>query len=777
MHTRSISSCLGILIFIFAMLFSAPVLAESMTISGPSRFFVSDCATDKIVLRLRSEATIDAVRTVEVADSHGNKSDWTINWDKPVLSDASIHEYQSSATLQQRCPASGSFIIVLSVYASGASNGLTIYVDRLVDPKLQVPATVTLAVNEHPWDLTRFGWQSNTEGMAVDVHEASNVTSLHDLSASPGQLVDSSGKPMSSELRPDKLKLDIVAGGIEPLKFGLTSRLSPGPYTTRISLSSPALKQGQDVNVTVMVKVFSGYLLGTILLGILLGVLVNNFLLQRSALDVAKLDALRAGDDIARKASAQHDPAVQQRLISLAAQAHDNIYAAGTLAQVQAALEAAQTSASEAEKNAIATAQLFSERLTALHDKLNPNGLRPDADIAKCLEPVNTAVSRIELLGGNGQVEDAVDKLQDFTENEFQSAVEQAVQPWLSVTLTSFTKLGAWASPAEDAQSAFEAIKPKFIEAASLSEPASLVQKADEIAHALRSAVTLSVPGAMAAAFNAAASILQGASPALAEELTRYASNVSQPRAGEVSLSMTLDALAAVRQQVASRLQGVSTANSEVRACLDRGDFPGAAHLLLTVVAAAPAANALAAPAMVLMPSFGAGAVFNPAASVVPILRIIGPPRLEVMSKARMTLYGFDSPFPGTVKWRCDPIDAGKIAQDDWRGAQLTPSRPGFLTILVSVPQMNVETSVRAMVGNVAQHRDFKALEKRSLLWRIVIAVVIACLTAFAGFQIFAPTWYGTPGDFFSAFVWGFFGQFGLDRVRDLSKPLLGKTL
>ena len=31
--------------------------------------------------------------------------------------------------------------------------------------------------------------------------------------------------------------------------------------------------------------------------------------------------------------------------------------------------------------------------------------------------------------------------------------------------------------------------------------------------------------------------------------------------------------------------------------------------------------------------------------------------------------------------------------------------------------------------------------------------------------------------DFFSAFLWGFFGQFGLERLRDLAKPITSKAL
>jgi len=42
---------------------------------------------------------------------------------------------------------------------------------------------------------------------------------------------------------------------------------------------------------------------------------------------------------------------------------------------------------------------------------------------------------------------------------------------------------------------------------------------------------------------------------------------------------------------------------------------------------------------------------------------------------------------------------------------------------------------------------------------------------------VFEKTWFGTPADFFAAFAWGFFGQFGLDRVRDVVRPITSRTL
>jgi hypothetical protein len=56
-------------------------------------------------------------------------------------------------------------------------------------------------------------------------------------------------------------------------------------------------------------------------------------------------------------------------------------------------------------------------------------------------------------------------------------------------------------------------------------------------------------------------------------------------------------------------------------------------------------------------------------------------------------------------------------------------------------------------------------------------SVVTAAVTVAAGFVLFTGNWVGTWSDWFGAFAWGFFGQFGLERVRTLAQPITSRTL
>ena len=72
---------------------------------------------------------------------------------------------------------------------------------------------------------------------------------------------------------------------------------------------------------------------------------------------------------------------------------------------------------------------------------------------------------------------------------------------------------------------------------------------------------------------------------------------------------------------------------------------------------------------------------------------------------------------------------------------------------------------------------DVKKVEAAARRANWVLTGVAGVLTAFVGYQIFSASWFGTLGDFLGCFLWGFFGQFSLDRVREMAKPMVSKTL
>ncbi|MEM5295426.1 hypothetical protein VSR82_13885 [Burkholderia sp. JPY481] len=768
---------LGILIFLVGALASS-IAWSNVRISGTSQFVVNDCANDKLVLRLLSDskATIDAVRTVEVMDSNNNASGWTFNWDKPVLSDAAISEYQSTATIQQRCPGSGTFRVKLEVTAQGTSSMVDIVVIRRPDPVLDAPATATLVIRQHPFDLSLLGLSNDTSGMTLYVRESTGSTPLNQLSASVGQFVDSSGKQTPFQLRPAVSSVDIAPGEIEQLHFQPPAGLSPGPYTTHTSLNSPFLKQGQNVNLSVWVKVFPEYLLLTILLGIGLGVLVNVYMQNKTTLDAAKLAALRTGDTYAQRASEQKDPVVQQRLIGVASTLSNAVHDAKTLDDVNAALNAAQASAGSIEAQALATANAFDTLLANLRAKLQPNGLPPDADIADQLRPLNDTLNRVEQLNQSGQVEDALNQLQSYGQT-FQQTVLQAIQPWLTDAHRAIEELGVWKAPADALQSTCNAIDQKIQTAIIVPDPAALVSQADGIARDLRVAITFTVPQSMSTAFRATATILaQGDRADLAHAINEQALSVLQPLAGTPTLLAAMAIFAGVRTRTEALVRGASQSSAAVATALNQGDFPGAAQLVVTP-APPPAAGPLAVSAPVAPSYVRAATALASAATPRVGLRVVVPPQLQVEHEAQITLSGINEPFVGDVSWQCHPPEAGALANSSWQGTTITAMQAGFLTIKVDAPAMNASGSAQIYAGSVSRTKVYEDLDRESWGWRACTTVVTACLTTFAGFQIFAPAWYGTPADFFSAFVWGFFGQFGLARVRDLSKPILSKAL
>ena len=92
---------------------------------------------------------------------------------------------------------------------------------------------------------------------------------------------------------------------------------------------------------------------------------------------------------------------------------------------------------------------------------------------------------------------------------------------------------------------------------------------------------------------------------------------------------------------------------------------------------------------------------------------------------------------------------------------------------------INGQDTVTALtfIGDVMQSPDYVALQQRARRLNGLIWTVTALITVGFGYETFVTNWFGSLSDFMSAFLWGFFGQFGLDRIRDLAKPAIGKTV
>ena len=84
--------------------------------------------------------------------------------------------------------------------------------------------------------------------------------------------------------------------------------------------------------------------------------------------------------------------------------------------------------------------------------------------------------------------------------------------------------------------------------------------------------------------------------------------------------------------------------------------------------------------------------------------------------------------------------------------------------------------SVRTYIGEPVDSPDYRQTAAETQRVNNATAAVAAVVTVFFGYEIFIAGWFGTFADFFSAFLWGFFGQFGLERMRDLAKPMTSKV-
>jgi hypothetical protein len=365
-----------------------------------------------------------------------------------------------------------------------------------------------------------------------------------------------------------------------------------------------------------------------------------------------------------------------------------------------------------------------------------------------------------------------------------------ALRAWLSSAKSSLDEFGVWGAASQEPEQSRGALLQTITATYAAVDPALMIQQSDAIAARLRGWTALMLPRDVTHVFQAASAALRaGGRPDLAAEVAACANEVSALQGDDPRV--LLNSTAAVRRRVEAALRAAAPQNESLEARLAEGDFVAAAAVLARPAApaadlggrsgGAPAAMAYLAPDR--LPRASAALA---ASAILPApLRLRLPANLVVGEAAPLSIDWSDAAPPGlAITWECHPPGAADVPQGDSSPAvptltptlTLTPKLPGFLTVVANIAGWGA-ISASSYVGSVLQSPDFKALERREHRVKLVIWCATAVLTTGVGFEIFAGPWLGTPSDFVSAFLWGFFGQFGLDRVRDLAKPVTAKAM
>jgi len=770
----------------FVVLLVAPVRSAAASvpvISGPTTFVISDCNDARIPLRFIPGGSLApiAIRTKDIVNEtpKGAPVGWSISWDKPLLTDQSIAEYQTLGTLNGGCPLAGTFDVPLTISLGGtppSSAELKFTLVRIVDPVLDAPVSVMLPLNIWPFGVGGF----DESELSIPLRETSYGASVDGIVAVGSELKNASGELAGIMLisQPNALKLGAGAGA--NLGMTLSQTPDPGSYTGKITLHAPTLKQNQAVDVTLKVRVCWVFLLVVIGLGVGLGYLVNVSLRQRAELDAALLEGLRASAAIAQRAAAQKDPAVQQRLINLAAYLEGQVKDATTTKAVDDAVTAAQSRANDIETMANKAATDFGQNLARLRSIVQPSEVPLDDAIDDLLASLKQTLDRIDRVGTSGDVEEAQRCLQQL-EQIWAKGITNALRPWLVQLQSALDDLGPWADANAEPELTRKALKEELLQAYAISEPGKLVQQCDAIARQLRSWVTLTAPGAIAKVFRVAATILvRGGAAELGGTISSQADDIVHEAAGDQDPLATVRKLAAIRTKVEELFRRSPKASGDLIARLAQGDFSGAAALLVGPAPSnvAPSASRDVGPsreplALVQRLQTELRDVGTPPA-VQP--RLLVPPQLSVKQTVRIEVNWADTPVPDEqAKWSFDPTGNAQISNATAHGTDMIPLKAGLLTIIFGVSEF--KTAATTYVGDVSATQNYRQISKQGRRANFLISGVTALITIFAGYEIFVGTWFGTFGDFFSAFLWGFFGQFGLDRLRDLSKSIVSRPL
>lgn len=725
-------------------------------------FVIADCAaTDPILIRILSDKPLVAIRTGVVAPRPAAPTPaWSVEWTKPVASEGVTDEYQSTGRLTGGCPRTGLYSVPLTLYEAGQQSAqLTVTIVREAAPALDVPASVTLATDR------LFGAPDPT---TIVVRETEPGAPDVRLSVTAGELRSSTGEATGITLEPTNSPLTVRAGQAARIILEPSSAPGPGAYSTKLMLNSPALKQGASVEIAYRVRLSILFLVLMLLLGMALGWWVNLRLAARAALDSSVLSGLRALQAMTRRVTPQRDPAVQQRLLAVANLLQSNLQDAASPAEVDTHIVDAETQAKEIEGRAVESVTALQSALQHARAALRPGGSALDDAVAARLGAPLAELDHLQSAADTGDVEQSTAKLQDFN-RDLPGRIAPELQSLLADMQSELGAIGPL--PQEDGlEDSRVALKDSVALAYGEPDLPLLIKAADDAARSLRRWMDLTLPAALATQWREAARILNATKPTLAQRLGFAAEQSDQLRRTSRDPLTRLASLAAFRKSVLDALSDAAEGDRAVEAAIKDGDSSRAARLLAkSNEPEPPRKKQPAAPAAPPQTPIAIRAAPASAALRVKPLIQIGQDSL-----ATIRWIG-ERPAPERVTWHCHPPEAAAI-EPTAAGILVRPRAPGFLVLSVDVDGARL-AEVRTYAGEVAEQNFYGIAVRERRRTRLLLGLVASLLTGFAGYAILEPGWFGNIGDFARAFLWGCFGQFALDRVRELARPLLSRTI
>ena len=740
-----------------------PAAAADATVSGRRTFVINDCAAPTIDLRFTADSAPAALRTRDVVSKSGGRAvDWTVQWSRPVATDPAIREFGAKGTVSPAaCPRPGEYEVpVALVPAAGDAAIRTITITLSIPgPAIEAPATAS-------WTIERWDPTAGPGMLTIPLRETSATLPARDLSVAAGALRTQGGEPTAILLRADPVPTTIPAGGVTLVTLRLSQPPPVGTYTTKVTLTAPLLLQERTVDVTLKVRAWPAYLLATLLVGVLLGWVVNVLLKRQSALWAAQLAGLELAGAIAARATTQRDPAVQQRLTALASTTERRLLAAADEAAAKSVADKAKEAAEAIEKMAATNTMRLDERLARARLAVRPTG-RFDPTIETVLAEMLRPFETIERLARDGHAEEALRRLTDHDER-LAASIDRALRPWLADLRGRLRSLGEWPEPGSEPEATRQLLLKDVAAAYQNPDPAKTLLEADRIAHVLRGWIDFAGVEAMRSAFEATADALeQGGRPDLAAPVRREKERL--PVGAGANLGDALVLLAGIRDRIEQLLADGASGAPAVIALLRAGKFEEAAKLIAPPRPQPAGFTGRRPPSA--SPPVPTRLVAPPA---VPTYRLLLPPVLTVDATTRAVLEA-DQPPPTAPTWSCEPADAADITDSSTIGANVTARKAGFLTVSAQVGATAV--SWTGLVGDVAEAEPFRIVRQTSDRADLAVWVAAAVVTTAVGYQIFSTSWIGTFGDFLSVFLWGFLGQFGLARIREIAKPLLIKPL
>jgi hypothetical protein len=750
------------------------------TLSSTPAFVLVDCLKDTLALRFISVVKPLAVRT-ETITARGadapHSVPWNISWRAPIPTEPAINEYEAVGMVGDRCPVDGKYTVIVKIVTSATDGGgdrLEISVERQRDPSLYVAPQFSSILETLPFQTRAIRLPT-----PIQMREESHSNPIVGLTIMPAELRASTGDFIGIQIyAADPQPITIDSGTAKEISLALTATPAPGIYTARLPLHSPLLVSDLTVEMALKVRVVSAFLFLILAAGVALGWVVNVWLSANAALDAAMLDAMRAADGIVARARSQRDPAVQQRLVSLAGSLQAKIRSCRTVQELQSLVTTIQNNATAIEAQADATSRTFLQDLAAARSIFAPNNLVLDEMIENCLRVAIDSLDRIERLGGTGDIEEAERQLQSY-QRALPQLVLTALRAWLYMVKSALDEFGAWGLATQEPEQSRAALLQNIGAAYAAMDPAVIIQQANAIAARLRGWMALTVPLAVVRIFQATSAALHaGGRSDLASAVAACADDVTALHSDDPL--MTLNAISAIRRRAEDAMRAADPQNDNVNARLMAGDFLGAASLVAPLPPAAAnrttgAAEAYIAGVNQLLPR---AAMPLPPTTVGPIpLRLRLPSDLTVGQAVEIAIdWSGVAPAGLAYTWQCQPPGAADIATAEAAPPVLTAKEPGFLTIVANIGGYP-PISASSYVGSVQQTPDFEALQKREQRLKLTMWAATAVLTTGVGYQIFVGAWLGTTADFAAAFLWGFFGQFGLDRIRDLARPATGKVM